>query len=102
MGSALLITNVVTILFRLFDSYSIYHCKQFVLIFLVQVMNRLRFGIGRPASHGDASSYVLDDFDATEVPLLLSTINNCIEMLVKQYNLVEQVDREQKDDRTKG
>ena len=65
-------------------------------------MNRLRVGIGRPAGRRDASSYVLDDFDATEVPLLLSTVDSCIEVLVKQYNLVEQLDRELKDDRTKG
>ena len=65
-------------------------------------MSRLRFGIGRPTGHGDVTSYVLDDFDATEVPLLLSTVDSCIEMLVKQYNLVEQLDREQKDDTTQG
>ena len=70
--------------------------------FLIKVMNRLRFGIGRPAGHGDVTSYVLDDFDAAEVPLLLSTVDSCIEMLVKQYDLVEQLDREQKGDATQG
>lgn len=65
-------------------------------------MNRLRFGIGRPAGHRDATSYVLDDFDAAEVPLLLSTVDSSVEMLVKQYNLIEQLDREQKGDATQG
>ena len=68
----------------------------------VQVMNRLRFGIGRPASHGDVTSYVLDDFDVAEMPLVLSTIDSCVDILLKQYNLVEQLDRQLKDDRTKG
>lgn len=65
-------------------------------------MDRLRFGIGRPASHGDVTPYVLDDFDTAEMPLVLSTIENCVDTLVKQYGLVEQLKREQKDDRTKG
>jgi len=62
-------------------------------------MNRLRFGIGRPADYRDVSSYVLDDFDAAEMPLVLSTIDDCVDILVKQYNLVEQLE---KNDRTKG
>jgi len=73
-----------------------------VMTMLVQVMNRLRVGIGRPTGHREASSYVLDDFDTKEIPLLLSTVDSCIETLVKQCNLFEQLDREQKDDRTKG
>ena len=59
----------------------------------------MRFGIGRPASHADVSSYVLDDFDAAEMPLVLSTIDDCVDLLVKQYNLVEQLE---KNNRTKG
>lgn len=64
-------------------------------------MNRLRFGIGRPANHRDVMSYVLDDFDVDEMPLVQSSIDECVDMLVKQYDLVEQLYR-QKDDRTKG
>lgn len=73
-----------------------------LMLCFVQVMCRLRFGIGRPADGRDVTSYVLDDFDATEMPLVLSTIDECVAMLVKQYNLTEQLDKRQKDDRTKG
>ena len=65
-------------------------------------MDRLRFGIGRPASHRDVTSYVLDDFDVGEMPIVLDTIDNCIDMLIKQYNLSELLSKEQKNDRTKG
>ena len=72
------------------------------ILSLVQVMNRLRFGIGRPTSHRDVTSYVLDDFDVAEMPLVTSTINSCVDMLVKQYNLEELLHRQQEDERTKG
>ena len=66
-------------------------------------MDRLRFGIGRLTSHRDVTSYVLDDFDASEMPIVLDTIDSCVDMLIKQYNLSsELLTRDQKNDRTKG
>ena len=73
-----------------------------IFVFFVQVMDRLRFGIGRPAGHRDVTSYVLDDFDAGEMPVVQDTIDSCVDILIKRYNLSELLSREQKNDRTKG
>jgi len=68
-------------------------------------MHRLRVGIGRPTTQSQVLSYVLDDFEEAEMPLVLSTVDDCVDILVKRYSLVTTSDkllREQKDDRTKG
>ena len=68
-------------------------------------MHRLRVGIGRPTTQSQILSYVLDDFKESEMPLVASTVDNCVAILVNRYNLIttaKELLREQKDDRTKG
>jgi len=65
-------------------------------------MHRLRVGIGRPTTQSQVLPYVLDDFKESEMPLIMSTVDDCVDILVKRYNLVTKLLREQKDDRTKG
>ena len=48
-------------------------------------MGRLRFGIGRPILKQHVTSYVLSEFDDTELSLVQATVQTSVELLIMKF-----------------
>ena len=67
--------------FFIFSLTCIFGVDSFVYF---QCLKRVRVGIGRPDNRHDVTSYVLSNFEPSEIPVIQDTVEKCCKVLMAE------------------